>query len=158
MPFPFTFNFKVPGLSNPFSNPPLPDPGASSSFHSHSNHDDPNADILNIRSNDVHTYNNPTLPNRHLSSGLVGHRDERRTPSQSRKRGWEPSFAEPSQSMPTLASSNGYLDTPAKYREMAEAQQQQYIGNREQEYYDYERVKRLEPNGEYRAIGFGWGE
>ncbi|TFK68759.1 hypothetical protein BDN72DRAFT_878858 [Pluteus cervinus] len=38
----------------------------------------------------------------------------------SKKRGWEPTFAEPSQSSATLASSNGYLDTPAKYREMME--------------------------------------
>jgi len=34
----------------------------------------------------------------------------------SRKRAWEPSFAEPSQST-TLASTAGYLDTPAKYRQ-----------------------------------------
>ncbi|KAJ7903442.1 hypothetical protein B0H14DRAFT_3079604 [Mycena olivaceomarginata] len=38
----------------------------------------------------------------------------------SRKRGWDPSLAEPSQSAATLASSSGYLDTPAKYREMAD--------------------------------------
>ncbi|KAG6865579.1 hypothetical protein C0991_001338 [Blastosporella zonata] len=41
-------------------------------------------------------------------------------PSKSRKRGWEPSFASTSRSTPTLASTSGYLDTPAKYRDMAE--------------------------------------
>ena len=34
----------------------------------------------------------------------------------SRKRGWEPSFPEPSYSTTTLASTAGYLDTP-KYRQ-----------------------------------------
>ncbi|KAG6817138.1 hypothetical protein H0H87_012329 [Tephrocybe sp. NHM501043] len=40
--------------------------------------------------------------------------------STSLKRGWEPSFASTSRSTTTLASTSGYLDTPGKYREMAE--------------------------------------
>ncbi|KAH6916307.1 hypothetical protein BKA70DRAFT_483727 [Coprinopsis sp. MPI-PUGE-AT-0042] len=35
-----------------------------------------------------------------------------------RKRGWEPSYS-PSPSETTLASTNGYLDTPARYRDLA---------------------------------------
>jgi hypothetical protein len=38
------------------------------------------------------------------------------------KRGWEPAFAEASQSTTSLASSCGYLHTPAKYREMTDAE------------------------------------
>ncbi|EGN95101.1 hypothetical protein SERLA73DRAFT_143163 [Serpula lacrymans var. lacrymans S7.3] len=35
------------------------------------------------------------------------------------KRGWVPSIPEPSQATTSAASSRGYLDTPAKYRDMA---------------------------------------
>ena len=36
----------------------------------------------------------------------------------SRKRGWDPSFSDPSYStITTIASTAGYLDTPAKYRQ-----------------------------------------
>jgi len=122
MPFPFTFNFSVPGLSNPFTNPPPPE-STSTAGPSHSN-SQPDADILNIRSNTHDSHYGSLNSNGHLSPNIqtdLGSRG-RRTPSQSRKRGWEPSFAEPSQSMTTLASSNGYLDTPAKYRDLAEVQ------------------------------------
>ncbi|KAF5359997.1 hypothetical protein D9758_007632 [Tetrapyrgos nigripes] len=106
MPFPFTFSFAVPGLSNPFATPSPPDPKKAGPSNSQTNGsiDD---DILNLRNSTPNPANNSR---------------DRRTPSHSRKRGWEPSFAEPSQSTTTLTSSNGYLDTPAKYREMAEAQ------------------------------------
>lgn len=96
MPFPFTFSFSVPGLSNPFSSPTL------------SPHKDP-----------VTAIPSPTTGKQEIS---------RRRPSPalpsgptSRKRGWEPAFVEPSQSTTTLASSSGYLDTPAKYRDMADS-------------------------------------
>lgn len=38
-----------------------------------------------------------------------------------RKRGWEPSMAEPSQAATSSTLTGGYLDTPAKYRDMSEA-------------------------------------
>ncbi|KAF5381409.1 hypothetical protein D9757_009074 [Collybiopsis confluens] len=119
MPFPFTFNLSVPGLFNPFSPPPLYTDqnhagrsiiSASTNPEATRNSD---SDRLNITAgsdrNNAHGHKRKPSP--------LG---DRRSPDSSRKRGWEPSFSEPSQSMPTLASSSGYLDTPAKYREMAE--------------------------------------
>lgn len=90
--FPFTFKLAVPGLPNPFS--------AANKSHQ------------------------PDLSNRPEgmeSSARTFHPSLASSPfpiPSSRKRGWDPSFAEPSQSTTTLASTSGYLDTPAKYRDM----------------------------------------
>ncbi|CAK5269386.1 unnamed protein product [Mycena citricolor] len=107
MPFPFTFKFAVPGL-NPFATQePQPVPVASSSSGPFRPPTSP------ARHRDRHT-RPQTIPDRTSSS---------RSPSASapisRKRGWDPSLAEPSLSTTTLTSGSGYLDTPAKYREMA---------------------------------------
>ncbi|KAL0572072.1 hypothetical protein V5O48_009890 [Marasmius crinis-equi] len=125
MPFPFTFNFSVPGLSNPFSPPPLGPPsppvisGASTRITRQPNMNsidsETEEDILNIGPGSSHL--SPRLPSPQRTS---------------RKRGWEPSYPEQSRSkaQTTLASSTGYLDTPSKYREMAEGQPEeafQYI-------------------------------
>ena len=93
MPFPFTFSFTVPGLSNPFSKPTSQNPVMSAGKHK----------ITRPRPSPS------PIPLGPLSAAAPT----------SRKRGWEPAFVEPSLSMTTLASSSGYLDTPAKYREMA---------------------------------------
>lgn len=37
----------------------------------------------------------------------------------SRKRGWEPAISQPSLATTTATSNLGYLDTPARYRDMA---------------------------------------
>ncbi|KAJ7274318.1 hypothetical protein B0H12DRAFT_1199637 [Mycena haematopus] len=98
MPFPFTFKLAVPGL-NPFSSPTSEAP--------------PNLGYAS-RSPDE-SRSRPARPSN------INQRRPSPSPSPaplSRKRGWDPSLAEPSQSAATLASSNGYLDTPAKYREM----------------------------------------
>ncbi|TRM65433.1 hypothetical protein BD626DRAFT_488777 [Schizophyllum amplum] len=101
MVFPFTFALSVPGIANPFSSN-----GAEDAVSS-----DP--------------------PPRPQPNPAAGHTEKiqitRRRPSPapstspsapiSRKRGWEPAFAEPSATATTLASSSGYLDTPAKYRD-----------------------------------------
>ncbi|RDB15966.1 hypothetical protein Hypma_003571 [Hypsizygus marmoreus] len=99
MPFSFTFKLSVPGLSNPFSSTAL---------------------------------SAPVPPTPSTSSDSIDRRQKisRRRPSPvfdspskaraSRKRGWEPTFAEPSQSSATYTSTGGYLDTPAKYRDMAD--------------------------------------
>ncbi|KAG1877358.1 hypothetical protein F4604DRAFT_1759668 [Suillus subluteus] len=43
-------------------------------------------------------------------------------------RGWVPSISEPSQAATSAASTRGYLDTPAKYRDMAhEAPEQEFV-------------------------------
>lgn len=100
MPFPFTFSIAVPGL-NPFSTPSEP----------HST-PDPSQSPEKPRARPVRPHN-------------VNEKRPRPSPSPSpsapvsRKRGWDPSLAEPSQSSATFASSSGYLDTPAKYRETA---------------------------------------
>lgn len=95
MPFSFTFKLSVPGLSNPFSRtalPAPPTPASDSKF-------DRMQKITRRRPSPALTY--PT------EAPL------------SRKRGWEPTFAEPSRSTATLTSSSGYLNTPAQYRIMA---------------------------------------
>ncbi|KAJ8095055.1 hypothetical protein PM082_010273 [Marasmius tenuissimus] len=127
MPFPFTFNFLVPGLSNPFSSPSLVPPSA---------HDIPRSSSGTVRHpnvNPIDAENEEDIlnigPGPSNSSNLSSRASPQRT---SRKRGWEPSYVEPSQSQTTLASSNGYLDTPAKYRELVERQGEetfQYIQN-----------------------------
>lgn len=48
--------------------------------------------------------------------------------------------------MPTFASSNGYLDTPAKYREIAEQQKEMGGFNNKD---DFEEITRLQIAGEY---------
>ncbi|KAF9447269.1 hypothetical protein P691DRAFT_793636 [Macrolepiota fuliginosa MF-IS2] len=88
--FPFTFSFSVPGLPNPFS-PTYSQPQDSESH-----------DKLGV------TLISPSFTSTSSS-----------TRPKNLKRGWEPAFAEPSQSTTTLALTSGYLDTPAKYREMA---------------------------------------
>ncbi|KAF7374825.1 hypothetical protein MSAN_00368300 [Mycena sanguinolenta] len=103
MPFPFTFKLAVPGL-NPFSSPTSEAP-PNLGYTSHS------ADEFNR--------SRPARPNN------INQRRPSPSPSPaplSRKRGWDPSLAEPSQSAATLASPSGYLDTPAKYREMVARQ------------------------------------
>ncbi|KIY44965.1 hypothetical protein FISHEDRAFT_67216 [Fistulina hepatica ATCC 64428] len=97
MVFPFTFNFSVPGLSNPFTaqRPHIPLPPATLVRKGSSEH--------------------RALPS-HCRSPRPAEWPQASLP-RSKKRGWEPAFAEPSRSTTTLASSSGYLDTPAKYRD-----------------------------------------
>ncbi|KAG6902030.1 hypothetical protein C0995_005363 [Termitomyces sp. Mi166 len=104
MPFPFTFSLFVPGLSNPFSSatrseqqlPPTPVDKLGS---------------LQSQKQKIQITRPRPPPDSSASPVL--------TPL-SRKRGWEPAFAPTSQSSTTLASTSGYLDTPAKYKTMAE--------------------------------------
>ncbi|KAF9219703.1 hypothetical protein BS17DRAFT_788639 [Gyrodon lividus] len=106
MPFPFTFSLNVPGLHNPF----LAQPGLAQSRSTRSNHV-------------------PTPISRHISA-----RPPRRiSPCSSlsppvplaRKRGWVPSTPEPSQATTSATSTRGYLDTPAKYRDMPQREPEQ---------------------------------
>ncbi|KAJ7364124.1 hypothetical protein DFH08DRAFT_838389 [Mycena albidolilacea] len=104
MSFLFTFKLPVPGL-NPFSSPAQSPSEAP-------------ADFGYAEPPPVPSRSPPVRPNN------INQRRPSPSPSPaaplSRKRGWDPSLAEPSQSAATLASSSGYLDTPAKYREMAD--------------------------------------
>ncbi|KAJ7285067.1 hypothetical protein C8J57DRAFT_1290342 [Mycena rebaudengoi] len=103
MPFPFTFKLAVPGL-NPFAQSAGSEPqyGAGPQLSSAQS---PDSRARPARPNNINRRRPSPSPSP--------------APPTSRKRGWDPSLAEPSQSAPTLASSSGYLDTPAKYREMA---------------------------------------
>lgn len=94
MPFNFTFNLPLPGITNPFSSPSQPQPDASGSY--------PPAQTPDVR---------PLR--RRPSSGRFSSPEPL-----NRKRGWVPATAEPSLATAVNTSSNGYLDTPAKYREM----------------------------------------
>lgn len=113
MPFPFTFSFRVPGLHNPFITPPAVKP-------SRNDRKDALLDPISRR------INRALPPPRRASPSP--------SPSLSpfvplnRKRGWVPSIPEPSQAATSAASTRGYLDTPAKYRDMAhEAPEQEFV-------------------------------
>ncbi|KAF8074573.1 hypothetical protein FPV67DRAFT_587665 [Lyophyllum atratum] len=107
MPFPFTFSLSVPGLSNPFAMaPPAPDVDIDRPRQAAGKHDH-NKKKLPITRRRPSPVPSPSVP-------------------LSRKRGWEPTFAEPSRSTTTLTLTSGYLDTPAKYREMASQQADNY--------------------------------
>ncbi|KAJ7227270.1 hypothetical protein GGX14DRAFT_418869 [Mycena pura] len=106
MPFSFTFKLPVPGL-NPFSAPA--------------------ETLTEAQPGGAYACQFPDHP-RSWPTRPTNIHQRRPSPSPSpsaptsRKRGWDPSLAEPSQSAATLASSSGYLDTPAKYRDMAARQ------------------------------------
>ncbi|CAL1715264.1 unnamed protein product [Somion occarium] len=117
MPFPFSFSFSVPGIPNPFSSSAFYRPVKAPYSHSESVHS----------SNDKHDkYNKPEA-----KVGPI----RRRAPSPclsssqplSRKRGWVPSISEPSQAAAIPTSTSGYLDTPAKYRDMAQSHEDDEI-------------------------------
>ncbi|KAJ3922473.1 hypothetical protein F5877DRAFT_33699 [Lentinula edodes] len=112
MPFPFTFTFSltVPGLSNPFSAPPLypyqqnqRNEAGPSTTRVRGRNKFVEEDGLNISNT-----SKDTNSRRRVSPSPVG-------AGNSRKRGWEPAFAaEPSLAPTFVTVSNGYLDTPAK--------------------------------------------
>lgn len=105
MPFPFTFSLSVPGIPNPFSvqaqgpvvqSEPNPSRGSVDPASLRTQHVKPGP---RRRPSPVHSIVSPVVP-------------------LSRKRGWEPSLSGPSLAATSSTSSAGYLDTPAKYREL----------------------------------------
>lgn len=102
MPFSFSFSLTVPGLTNPFSSPPEPEPSPPT----------PRLARLDAGS-DIQGYRG-TAPIRRAPSPSL-------QPPLSRKRGWVPSAPEYSSPTANPTSTSGYLDTPAKYRDMASA-------------------------------------
>ena len=110
MPFPFTFIFSVPGLINPFA--------AANTIASSK----PRRLVQQQQQPERYS------PTRKLPSNLPN-TNRPRPPSPvnpttstsgpgpiSRKRGWQPTFAEPSRSTTTLASTAGYIDARAPTR------------------------------------------
>ncbi|KZP30434.1 hypothetical protein FIBSPDRAFT_1038115, partial [Athelia psychrophila] len=105
MPFPFTFSSPVYHAPNPFDTPttnlkwaPV---SASTSGH--------------IRNLPVKRNDRPG-PRRRPSPLLSSGYDFDEPAPLRRKRGWEPSLAEPACAATNAASTGGYLDTPAKYK------------------------------------------
>ena len=104
--FNFSFSLSVPGITNPFTAAAEAEAAASESapaLHGmlqnqwHADWDDRQRPAALTR---------PLPP----SPSLL--------PPVSKKRGWVPSSSEPSRPAPIRTSTSGYLDTPAKYREM----------------------------------------
>jgi len=126
MVFPFTFKFSVSGLFNPFSVLGS-EKGARPNQPPDICHSDSQAAPM-VDSNQYpisHPIQIPQTSRRISRANLPKIDRPRPSPSPSpapvsRKRGWEP---DPSPSCSTasltLASTSGYLDTPARYREMA---------------------------------------
>ena len=104
--FPFSFTFLTPGISNPFiaSHAKL-DNQAGQAPRSSKQVELPRKESVQVRPRPSSPSLSPSVP-------------------LSRKRGWVPS-SEPSLPEPTHASTTGYLDTPAKYRDMATPAQSQ---------------------------------
>ncbi|KIL65655.1 hypothetical protein M378DRAFT_76623 [Amanita muscaria Koide BX008] len=121
MIFPFTFNFSVPGIINPFSLAHSRT-GASAST---------TVDVQNqTGSVGVKTPSQPLPQTQSQQLRLIeGLRSQSITPPVlvSRKRGWEPAFAEESSPGTTLENSTGYLVTgmpsePAEYHEVVDTE------------------------------------
>ncbi len=99
MVFSFSFSLSVPGISNPFTTAAAANPESAPPPELQFN-------------TDVHGVQPTSLPRRRPPSPSV-------QPPLAKKRGWVPSGPEPSRPAPIHASTSGYLDTPAKYRDMA---------------------------------------
>jgi len=138
MVFPFTFKFNVSGLLNPFASPPElgSEHGAQSNQTSDTCHQAvPTAAEPPIYPNHYPTSHPIQIPqtSRRISrANLPKINRPRPSPSPSpapisRKRGWEPD-PNPTWSTPslTLASTSGYLDSPATYREMGASGSRMY--------------------------------
>lgn len=103
MPFSFSFSFSVPGLPNPFI---ARTPASAAPTHGQS------VQAIDRHGSRPRRRDLPPRPNRSPSPCIVQ--------PLSRKRGWIPAVPEPSQAA-TIQTSSGYLDTPAKYRDMAQS-------------------------------------
>lgn len=160
MVFPFTFKFNVSGLFNPFASTPVlgSKQGARrhqspDSCHTHSQAAPP------VHHPISHPIQIPQTSRRISRANLPKINRPRPSPSPSpapisRKRGWEPDPSPTwSTTSLTLASTSGYLDTPAKYREMAASDSRMYgpEGNEDITMSDdYERRQaQAEDDGEY---------
>jgi hypothetical protein len=102
MVFPFTFALSIPGIINPFTL------RASNK-----------TPVVGTSGNAVASHASDLRRSRAAFQKIARlHPSRSPTPTPlSRKGGWDPSFPEPSYSTTTLASTAGYLDTPAKYRQ-----------------------------------------
>jgi hypothetical protein len=112
--FPFTFSFSVPGLPNPFS--------YDYAKLSGSTNQNPSEPVVSEGGDVQNTGFDPlTLARDRITSkspvpSFSSTNSSSRPPQKTLKRGWEPAFAETSQSTTTLVSTSGYLDPPSRHR------------------------------------------
>ncbi|KAF4569765.1 hypothetical protein EYR36_009566 [Pleurotus pulmonarius] len=142
--FPFTFSFNVPGLTNPFVPPPQTPTRRPST-----------RDDERIRSRTVNTATPLPTQDRFQRRRPIPSPSRAPLPPLSRKRAWDPAFASPSESAATLASTSGYIDTPAKYRAMAAQQTRATISRddfHQVEYVDEDAVAELPPAKRRRGL------
>ncbi|KAF8141903.1 hypothetical protein EV363DRAFT_37836 [Boletus edulis] len=105
MQFPFTFTLNIPGLHNPF----LAKLGPALA-HSRFDGGTASPEVASVPPSRVPPVNSLSPP-----------------VSLARKRGWIPSEPEPSHAATSATSTTGYLDTPAKYRDMPFREPEQEI-------------------------------
>lgn len=116
MPFPFTFSLSVPGIANPFAseaNAQGTHTVQSEQVPTSKGRFEPISSVTGVRHERVG-------PRRRASVSPAPSVSTSSSALNSRKRGWEPAISQPSLATTTTATSNlGYLDTPARYRDMA---------------------------------------
>ncbi|KAF7430798.1 hypothetical protein PC9H_006509 [Pleurotus ostreatus] len=142
--FPFTFSFNVPGLTNPFVPPPQTPTRRLNT-----------RDDERIRSRTVNTTAPLPTEDKFQRRRPIPSPSRTPLPPLSRKRAWDPAFASPSESAATLASTSGYIDTPAKYRAMAAQQTRGTISRddfHQVEYVDEDAVAELPPAKRRRGL------
>lgn len=132
MPFSFSFRFSVPGITNPFASSSAgrrqPETEDQSTSHSGLAQTQLPSPI------DSSWASIPAPAYRRRPSPSPASSDTKRSYSPAplvRKRGWVPSSAEPSHAVMTASTSSGFLDTPAKYRDMAEQDERDDIDTEE---------------------------
>ena len=103
MLFSFSFRFSVPGLANPFS-----------SYYAEPGSEKKSQHVAEMTST-IQAYDRSRSPPLSISP----------TPPLCKKRGWIPSSSELSLAATSPASTSGFLDTPAKYREIADSKRDQ---------------------------------
>ena len=106
MVFSFSFKLSVPGIINPFT------AAAEAEVEAAANSEQASLPKLH--------FDGDVLPPVPSTSTIATRRPPSPSilPPVSKKRGWVPSYPEPSRPTPMHASTSGYLDTPAKYRDM----------------------------------------
>lgn len=125
MQFPFTFTLNVPGLHNPF----LARPGPMQS---------------RIEGNAISRQIASRPPPRFPPTGFLSP-----PVPLARKRGWIPSEPEPSHAATSSTSTTGYLDTPAKYRDMPlrepEEEVEEMIAGTSSPFFEFTHIPLLAP-------------
>ncbi|KXN81705.1 hypothetical protein AN958_03916 [Leucoagaricus sp. SymC.cos] len=113
--FPFTFSFNVPGLPNPFS-PNYSQTGPSLTRQPSGEPGTPTGSENGIQNQE----SSMAIAGGRLASSPAPSFSSTSRPK-NLKRGWEPAFAESTQSSATLVSTSGYLNPPSKYGEFVNA-------------------------------------